>query len=298
MNLNLLPSFCSLESWLREHPTVKRRLRKLIVLGVVTGSLAMGTLYFAARWQPTFYVPAIDVAHVDYEVVENQIDELAAAMESEGNWEFTLSEDVINKWIDTDLPKTLPRAVPFYLRDPRVAIEDGFCRMAGEYHNGNVTLVLSMCAEPFLTKKPNEIGIRMSNSRIGAVPGLISQAATQVHWATRRGGMMIKWQDRESSTPQAVITLPRRLFAAKGKKIMIDDVTMLDGHIQITGSTKIVPVPKRKQLTAEQRAKMAKRARDARIARAKSAKQPWPDDLKKIYIERASALGRLIGELY
>ncbi len=294
MNLNLLPAFCTLESWLREHPTVKRRLKKLIALSVVGGALAMGALYFAARWQPTFYLPSIDVAHVDYEVVENQIDELSAAMESEGEWEFTLSEDHINKWIDTDLPKTLPRAVPGYIRDPRVAIEDGVCRLAGEYRKGNVALVLSMSAEPFLTSKPNEIGIRLSNSRIGAVPGMIHQAATQVHWATRRGRMMIKWKDRESSTPSAVITLPRHLFDAKGKKIMIEDVAMLDGRIQIAGSTKIVPVPKRKprprkprkQLTAEQRAK----ARNAAI-------QKWPDELKKIYVDRFRAMGRLAADL-
>ena len=286
MKLAILKVYHRVRDWLGRHPHVRRRLKKILVVGAIAWALGLGALYFAARWQPSFYLPAVNVADVDYQVVENQISDLLAAIETEGEWKFTFSEDHINKWIDTDLHKSLPRVVPNYIRDPRVAIRDEFAQVAGEYRNGNVSLVLSICVEPVLSDKPNEIGIRLSNSKIGAVPGLMAEATKQVHWATRRGRMLIRWRDRDGSTPEAIITLPRHLFAAKGKKVTIEDVTMTEGRIHVVGSTMIVPVPQPKKRLAKGNATKTQ------------VQRQFPPALKKIYIDQALILSEMIGVIY
>jgi len=231
----------SIRQWLQSHPNVKRRLKKIIVIGVVASCLCLAVLYFAARWRPSFYLPAVDVAHIDYEVIENQIGELYDAIQTPGDWELTFSDEHINKWIDTDLKKVAPNMIPGYARDPRIMIRDNNALVACEYVNGNVSLVLSCVIEPMLTEKPNEVGLRLSNAKVGAVPGLTSEAMTQVWYALARGGMRIMWVKRDGN-PEGVLPLPRRQMQAIDKRITIQEITLTKGHVYIAGNTDYEPI--------------------------------------------------------
>ena len=109
-------------------------------------------------------------------LLEQRILDVYNAVQNEGEWRVTISDDQINGWLASQLPKQFPYLLPHHASDPRVRIQNDKAHLACQYSNGRMSAVLSMAVEAFATDKPNVVGVRIVTARIGAVPGLMGTA--------------------------------------------------------------------------------------------------------------------------
>ncbi len=202
--------------------------------------LMLLSTYQASQWVPEFYAAelaadasnSIEKAHQ----LEQQILEVYNAVQNEGDWRVTISDDQINGWLASQLQKQFPYLLPHHASDPRVKIQDDEAHLACQYSNGRMSAVLSMAVEAFATDKPNMVGVRIVNARVGAVPGLMGTAVDQISWGARRSRIRLRWQQKDGQ-PVALIEIPECLLNEQ-LTVCIEQIELGDGQLVLAGNTR------------------------------------------------------------
>jgi hypothetical protein len=164
-------------------------------------------------------------------LLQAQLERLVKTTEQDVPWAATITEDQINGWLIGELPTRFPSALPSKMRDPRIAIEPGRLKVACQYRHGNMQAVLTLEAESFVTERPNELGIRIIDARIGAVPGLTDKAMQAITSACGRAKLPIRWIDR-GPQPKAVIRLSRDL-RQRELDMRLEHIAISDGTVSV-----------------------------------------------------------------
>src|SRR5262245_52073533 len=132
------------------------RLALLLVLLVTAGVAVLLTAAYRATQQvPAFYQAALAQRPVEQKAAADQLERQVLELHNEarkpGRWEARFSQEQINGWLAADLPVKFPGALPDGVSAPRVAIEPGHMQLAVRYDHGDVSTVLSLAGDAYLT---------------------------------------------------------------------------------------------------------------------------------------------------
>ena len=90
--------------------------------------LLLLSTYQASQWVPEFYAAelaadATNSAETAHQL-EQRILDVYNAVQNEGEWRVTISDDQINGWLASQLQKQFPYLLPHHASDPRVRIQN------------------------------------------------------------------------------------------------------------------------------------------------------------------------------
>ncbi|NLF71571.1 MAG: hypothetical protein GX575_21265 [Candidatus Anammoximicrobium sp.] len=224
-----------------------RRLLKIALgLGLTAAVLfaaAALVLYRGTQHVPEFYAqtltasfPAAQQTQVGDDF-ERQALELHNRSTKPGRWQAEFTDEQINAWLATILPRNHPRSLPAEIHDPRIKIADQEVQIAWRYQSGRFQTVMSFSSRVYLTDKPNQLALRLHGVRAGWVPLPLDRLLQRVSEAARQNGVDLLWS-QEDGDPVAVIQVPTRLERYPGREIHLETLELQPGRLRLAGSTK------------------------------------------------------------
>ncbi|MBM99988.1 MAG: hypothetical protein CMJ77_12750 [Planctomycetaceae bacterium] len=214
----------------------RRMLLCLVVLAIMVG-LAFYSVFRASQSVPEFYTAALelerDVASKAGDELEQQVEELHQELEQGSRWEIVVTAKQINGWLAADLDQRFPGLLPPEVKQPRVAFQDGETRVACRLETPNVTTVLSMALEPYLTETPNELAVRIDHVRAGRVPVPLKELLNQVSEVAMEVEVPLHWA-QEDGDPVAIVQIPQS-HEQLSTGVIIDTIRIDDGQLYIAG---------------------------------------------------------------
>ncbi|MCI0358313.1 MAG: hypothetical protein L0211_07510 [Planctomycetaceae bacterium] len=212
----------------------------LVVLATAGVAVLLTAAYRATQHVPEFYQAALAKRPVEEKAAADQLERQVLELHNEarkpGRWVARFSQEQINGWLAADLPVKFPGALPEGVSDPRVAIEPGRMRLAVRYDQGDVSTVLSLAGDAYLTDKPNEVAVHIEHVRAGAFPVPLAQFLDQIAERAGEAGLPIRWAEQEGD-PVALVVLPLDRKEFKGKKLQVEQLEIAAGEIVVSGRT-------------------------------------------------------------
>jgi hypothetical protein len=199
-------------------------------------------LYRGTQHVPAFYEQALSPKLTPREQTvlsddfEHDVLELHNDAGKLGGWEAVFTDEQINAWLATDLPRDHPRALPDDMREPRVNITPELARVACRYRHESLETVLSLEAEIHLTDKPNQVAVRIRSVRAGWVPLPVGSLVKQATEAARRKGVELVWSQQDGD-PVALFTISARHEQSPNREVYVDTLELRDGEIRLAGHT-------------------------------------------------------------
>jgi hypothetical protein len=174
--------------------------------------------------------------------LERDVLELHNATTKPGRWQAEFTDEQINAWLATLLPRNHPQALPAEVRDPRVKISADSAQLAWRLESERFETVLSLQADLYLTDQPNQIAIRLHAVRAGWVPVPLTQILERVSDAARRAGVDLSWSQREGD-PVALLRVPTRHPEFEDRELYLESLELKDGKVTVAGRTERRKVP-------------------------------------------------------
>ena len=232
---------------------VRRALRIVLWSGLaclLLLALAALVLYRGSQHVPEFYqqvltatVPAAQQFQVGDEL-ERDVLELHNAATKPGRWEAEFTDEQINAWLATLLPRNHPQALPAEIRDPRVKVSADSVQLAWRLDSERFEAVISVQADVYLTDQPNQIAIRLHAVRAGWVPVPLTPILEHVSEAARRAGVDLSWSQQEGD-PVALLRVPSRHPEFQDRELQLDSLELNDGKVSLSGHTERRKIPPR-----------------------------------------------------
>jgi hypothetical protein len=228
---------------------MRKLLRLVFVLAmiVVAGvAVFLTAAYRATQQVPEFYKAALVERPVEQKAAADALEREVLSLNSEvrrpGRWEARFSQDQINGWLAADLPVKFPGVLPEGVSQPRVAIDADQVQMAVKFKQGDVETVLSLTGDAYLTDRPNEVAIHIEHVRAGAFPVPLSRFLENIAEKAGDAGLPLRW-DEQDGDPVALVTLPLDREEFKGKQLRVEEISINDGEIVVSGRTEGDPPP-------------------------------------------------------
>jgi hypothetical protein len=227
---------------------MRKIIRRLLVfaatLGVGAVFLLLG-IYLAVRQAPAFYQRALAAPQDEQKTNGENFERSALALHNQlyeaGRWQTCLTQDEINGWLATDLPKKLPQVLPPGISDPRIAIEDETVHLAVRYRRSGVDTVLSISGEAYLTAQPNEIAVRLDRARAGMLPVPLARFLHEITSRAEKADMPLRWTEVRGA-PVALLRLPLDRDE-EGRRVVLEEIRWRDGQLLVAGRTEEQTLP-------------------------------------------------------
>jgi hypothetical protein len=195
----------------------------LVVLVTAGVAILLTAAYRATQQVPEFYQHALAQQPREQKAAADQLERQVLELHNEarrpGRWEARFSQEQINGWLAADLPTKFPGALPDGVSAPRVAIDPNHMQLAVRYDKGDVSTVLSMAGDAYLTDQPNEVAVHIDHVRAGAFPVPLAQFL----------------DDIAERFIEAGLPLDRKEF--KGQQLQVERLEICDGEIVVSGRT-------------------------------------------------------------
>jgi hypothetical protein len=222
-------------------------MRRLVRISLVLAMLAVAALalllvggYRATQHVPEFYQKALARKPTEQKAAADQLERQVLQLHNEarkpGRWEARFSQDQINGWLASDLPVKFPGALPDGVSAPRVAIETGRMQLAVRYEQGDISTVLSLAGDAYLTDRPNEVAVHIQHVRAGAVPVPLAQFLDNIAERANDAGLPLRWTQQDGD-PVALVKLPLDREEFKGQQLQVERLQIADGEIVVSGRT-------------------------------------------------------------
>ena len=210
----------------------------LVVVALI--AIGIGILWLLATRTPDFYVKKFPL---DQAVAKKASDQFlqktslfASDLKREGTWYLKVTEEEINGWLATDLPRNHPQSLPDGVSDPRIEISDDVIRVAAKVRYGLVSGVAYIELKVYCSET-NTVTVTVRRAALGALPlplqGFIEQLkgiAVQADWDVR--------QMQSGGLPTLVISIPRALDN-KGREFELANVHVSQGQVELSGKVKL-----------------------------------------------------------
>lgn len=201
--------------------------------------IGVGWLWKASQAVPEFYAERLVVEAEG--PTEEQLQDLETALTKDGSWRVAFTEEEVNAWLANDMPYQFPHTVPPYASDPRVRFDDGFAQVACQYKHEELSAVLSVNVQLDTVDRPNSVAMKVTDPKIGAVPGPGNMAIDQLRMAAARARLHVLWRD--GPDPRGEVTLPPHVLKTKNE-VTIEEVVLEKGRLVVAGTTKVAdPMP-------------------------------------------------------
>jgi hypothetical protein len=214
-----------------------------IVLWISVGGLVLLLVTLAMLYQATQTVPEAyeQALEIDPATLRQGSDELlrrasalASDVQREGQWEAWFTEEQINGWLAVDLPENHPDTLPGWVRDPRVAIDDGRVALFCAVERDDRRSVLTLHIEPYMAE-PNVVALRLLGARAGVLPLPLGRVTEQVTQGARDAQLRVQWQ-QAGGDPVALVHVPE-LETDDEKSLRVERVEVSQGQIYVAGTT-------------------------------------------------------------
>lgn len=222
---------------------MNRWLKRIAV--VIAGITIVGTLsaWWAVRQTqqvPEFYTRATRQLPIDLvaasETLEHDVDELQNAASHLGSWYATFTEEQINAWLVQQFPKEFPKILPKGVEEPRIVIEDRRVLAAARYKNSRIDTIVSFEIKVELTEQANVLAVRIENLRAGSLPLPLQSFLRGISVEAAKGDIVVIW-DMDETGPVALVTVPSEHPSFEKSPVIIESVTLQDGHVLLAGHT-------------------------------------------------------------
>lgn len=227
----------------------RRRLFRLIsyiLLGILLiFLLIVYSLYLSAQRMPDFYKASLAVSEDRQRTLNDEmrhrIIDLNNAVETsvskeEKTWTAGFSAEELNAWFAVELPRDDSKILPPEIMEPRLAFSDRqldfACRFEQESFVGILHLTLGL-----EVPEPNRLAIRIRNARLGTLPISRDIPARLLVDALEKKGYEVR---QSSAAGDPVISFVLDLKHGKKRKIQLENLTIQDGAVRISGETEKV----------------------------------------------------------
>lgn len=199
-------------------------------------------LYQASQEVPDFYEKAVVVElpqaeqQVTGEIFEKQVLELHNDARHDGFWEASFTDEQINAWLAVDLPRRFGNELPPQISQPRVEITADEFRLGFRYESEDLSTVISVAADAYLTETPNEVALRIRRVRAGSLPLPLKRFLGMVSKGAREAGILLRWAN-EKNDPVALLQMPMEDQDLAGKSVHLQALELRDHEIYLAGQT-------------------------------------------------------------
>lgn len=219
-----------------------------VVLGgiaVVAGAAGYG-VYRAATMLPEDYRAALEVDQEQLDEQRKELEGQLTALYSQAaqdatpaeprprKWEAAVTDDQINGWLATRLQEELPEAAEQGLVDPRVMFADDGLTLAFRMNRGRVNAVVRFHVAPFVTED-GELGIELSDTRIGAVPLPTSRIVEVSRPLLAQAGLPLQW-GQVGGRPALLVDFEQLASDARNRRTL-SDIQYSEGNLYVAGQT-------------------------------------------------------------
>ncbi len=223
-----------------------RRITKIVAVGAVLAAVIVGvslfSLYEAYQQIPEFYHEALAKDDVSQEPARDafvaQATALASDLRRAGHWHTLFTAEQINAWLALELKTNYPELLPDEWRDPRISLREKEARIACRYINGELSTVLSLTLEAYLSE-PNVLALRIRSARAGALPVPLAKVLESISHAARELHLRLEWRKLEGD-PVALISFPSPGRPAS-EQVNLEALELRDGELFVSGT--IGPAP-------------------------------------------------------
>jgi hypothetical protein len=221
---------------------------RVAIICVVMVSTVVGVTsllaYRAAKAVPKFYQRALgcplDAAESAGDFARCVVDthnEIAC----QTTWQVTFTDEQINSWLIAHLDDQFPGLLPSEVRDPRIVIEDGRAHLACRYDGNQLSTVLSLTLQSYLTPEENVFAIQIDAVRAGLLPIPLQKVIQHLTTAARRAGLQLRWsQDKGSAV--ALVSLPVGQQNVRGD-VLLETLELRQGELFVAGSVRSAGEP-------------------------------------------------------
>lgn len=144
----------------------------------------------SSSYEQTLSTRASDAA--GYEL-ERQVLNLHNDFQNVGTWQAVFTTEQINGWLAIHLNANFPGLLPPSIRDPRIVIDQGQAKLACRFDSRNISTVLSLFIEPYLTEQPNQLAIHISEARAGPLP--LKSVLSRISRRAQRAKLKLRWAE-------------------------------------------------------------------------------------------------------
>jgi hypothetical protein len=221
----------------RKVGTVILALLAVFAVVLTVGGLAV---YRAALHEPAFYQRALEAQPETQaragDALEKRLLDLRNDARSEGRWQALFTEEQLNGWLASDLPEKFPSLLPAGTEDPRVDLVPQCAQVACRFEQGKFSSVISFVLNIALTEETNQLAVRISKVRAGALPVPLKRFLDRIAAAAQNADIDLRWKQSEGD-PVALITVPARHEDYAHGEIYLEAIELRDGELFLAGRT-------------------------------------------------------------
>lgn len=167
---------------------------------------------------------------------EIEVLELQNSAIETGEWQAKFSQDQINGWLVSDLPKKFPNSIPSSVTQPRVSLDDDELKFIFRFESQRFSGIVEASGDAYCTENLNEIAIRLNHIKSGLISLPIRPWTEKISKVMEKNDFPFRWTESDGDMI-ALITLPHRLSDQKDQKRIIESIEILDGQLQLHGIT-------------------------------------------------------------
>ena len=218
-------------------------LRRLTRRGWVVGGAVLTVLVVTLGHVPRFYRGCRQGSDADGRRLISKVATLGSAIGRPGRWGSALTEEEINGWLRTDLPRNHAGLLPAGVTHPRMALANDVVRVGARFGWGPVATV----ASADLRLDPLDAGRLRADVlavRLGALPlpsGPVVHALGR--WLTAVG---LPNELRRLDGRTAIVVYISGAGEAAGKVHRLDALDVRDGELLFAGETLPAPESQRR----------------------------------------------------
>ena len=199
-------------------------------------------LYRGTQHVPAFYQQALESSAASDQRIqvgddfERQALNLHNQATKPGRWQAEFTDEQVNAWLATILPRNHPRALPAEIGDPRVQITEQGVQVAWRYQTERFHAVVSLSGRIYLTDEPNQVALRFQGVHAGWVPLPLDPVLQHVRQAAMQNGVNLLWGQQDGD-PVAMFQVPSRLERYPGRELRLETMELAPGRLRLAGQT-------------------------------------------------------------
>ena len=223
------------------------RWTAIILGGILIAVCAAGYgVYRAATMLPEDYQAALEVDEEQLNEQRKELEGQLTALYSQAaqnatpeepeprKWEAAVTDDQINGWLATRLLQELPEVAEQGVVDPRVMFADEGLTLAFQIDRGRVKAVVRFRVAPFVTEQ-GELGIELSDTRIGAVPLPTSRIVEVSRPLLAQAKLPLQW-GQVDGRPALMVNFEELASDARNRRTL-RDIKYSEGNLYVAGQT-------------------------------------------------------------
>jgi hypothetical protein len=214
--------------------------------GVAAGGLAAGILAVVAAAALAVQVPAFyagargadtgESAETRARRAVSKTSAWHAAISRPGGWDTALSDEELNAWLATDLPRNHASWLPRGIAQPRLAFRPRHVSAGARIGVGPLAAIASLDCEIVL-REPNQLTIVVERARLGAIPLPTTPILGEIGRRLRKLGIVTDIRPVDGRMMLAVY-IPST-HDAGATSYWLESMSFTDGEWLVSGTTRV-----------------------------------------------------------